>query len=338
MAMPAGIEIFSTCPYSASLPKEAYQERVRQVARWSDQLGYRGILVYTDNSVVDPWLVSQIILEETTALSPLVAVQPAYMHPYAAAKMVASFGYLYGRRVYLNMVAGGFKNDLEELNDTTPHDRRYARLIEYTLIMRKLLESPSPVTFDGEFYTVSKLKMTPPLAPELFPGIFVSGSSDAGVNAARTIGALAVKYPKPAKEYESGDRVEDLLSGVRVGVIARQRSGEAWEVARQRFPEDRKGQLTHQLAMKTTDSVWHKQLSQLAEETADRPTPYWMVPFLNYKTFCPYLVGDYDEVASELSRYIGVGYRTFIVDIPPNEDELQHTGLAFESASRMAAQ
>jgi alkanesulfonate monooxygenase SsuD/methylene tetrahydromethanopterin reductase-like flavin-dependent oxidoreductase (luciferase family) len=106
--------------------------------------------VYTDNSIVDPWLVSNIILQNTKKLCPLVAIQPVYMHPYSVAKMVASFGHLYGRRMYLNMVAGGFKNDLIALNDTTPHDERYTRLIEYTTIIKLLLSSPAPVTFEGK--------------------------------------------------------------------------------------------------------------------------------------------------------------------------------------------
>ena len=70
-----------------------------------------------------------------------MAIQPIYMHPYWVAKQIASFGYLYGRQIYLNMVAGGFKNDLEALNDTTPHDQRYARLVEYTTIIMSLLDS-----------------------------------------------------------------------------------------------------------------------------------------------------------------------------------------------------
>jgi len=41
-----------------------------------------------------------------------------------------------------------------------------------------------------------------------------------------------------------------------------------------------------------------------------------MVPFENYKTFCPYLVGSYDRVADEIARYVGVGYRTIILDVP----------------------
>jgi alkanesulfonate monooxygenase len=166
--------------------KDSYLRNVAEVARWSEQCGCKGILVCTDNSLVDAWLVSQVIIQNTEKLCPLVAVQPVYMHPYSVAKLVAPFGYLYGRRIYLNMVAGGFKNDLLASDDTTPHDKQYARLIEYTTIIKELLASPAPVSFEGEFYRVDKLKMTPPLAPELFPRIFISGSSDAGLESAKS--------------------------------------------------------------------------------------------------------------------------------------------------------
>jgi len=122
-----------------------------------------------------------------------------------------------------------------------------------------------------------------------------------------------------------------------VGIIAREDGDEAWRVARQRFPEDRKGQLTHQLAMKVSDSVWHGQLSQLAHTTAPGESPYWLVPFQNYKTMCPYLVGSYERVGDELSRYMSVGYRSFILDIPPTQEELHHTNQAFRRAVTLAS-
>jgi hypothetical protein len=40
-----------------------------------------------------------------------------------------------------------------------------------------------------------------------------------------------------------------------VGIIARQAEDEAWTTAGQRLPEDRKPLLTHQLAMKASDSI-----------------------------------------------------------------------------------
>jgi alkanesulfonate monooxygenase len=330
------VEVFSTTPQSKDVDQSEYLRRVEDVARWSDEAGYRGILVYTDNSIVDPWLVSQIILQSTKSLCPLVAIQPIYMHPYTAAKMVSTYAFLHERRIYLNMLAGGFKNDLIALNDETPHDDRYVRTVEYTRIMKALLSSPEPVSFEGKYYKVTNLKMTPPLPEELYPGILISGSSEAGLAAAREIEATAVKYPKPPGEEvdQRGDKVD---SGVRVGIIAREDSDEAWRVGRERFPEDRKGQITHKLAMKVTDSQWHKQLSELGEQPVSEENPYWLGPFENYNTFCPYLVGSYDRVADEVARYIQLGFKTFILDIPPSEEEIEHTAVVFDRAQTLAS-
>jgi alkanesulfonate monooxygenase len=332
----SSVEVFSTTPQSKDLDQSEYLRRVEDVARWSDEAGYRGILVYTDNSIVDPWLVSQIILQSTKTLCPLIAIQPIYMHPYTAAKMVSTYAFLHERRIYLNMLAGGFKNDLIALNDETPHDDRYVRTVEYTRIMTALLSSPDPVTFEGKYYKVTNLKMTPPLPEELYPGILISGSSEAGLAAAREIGATAVKYPKPPGE-EVDQRGDVIDSGVRVGIIAREDSDEAWRVGRERFPEDRKGQITHKLAMKVSDSQWHKQLSELGEQPVSEENPYWLGPFENYNTFCPYLVGSYDRVADEVARYIQLGFKTFILDIPPSEEEIEHTAVVFDRAQTLAS-
>jgi alkanesulfonate monooxygenase len=312
---------------------------VADVARWSEAAGCEGILVYTDNGIVDPWLTSQVILQHTERLCPLVAIQPVYLHPYAAAKMVATLAFMHGRRVHLNMLAGGFRNDLLALGDPTPHDERYARTIEYTRIMTGLLSSDGPVTLDGAYYKVTNLRLVPSVPPELMPEVLISGSSPAGLAAAATLGATPVKYPRPPGEEEptTGDG-----GGIRVGIIARERADEAWWVAHERFPPDRRGQITHKLAMSVSDSHWHHQLSQRdaapaetdAETDSDEPSPYWLEPFQNYKTFCPYLVGSYERVAALLTRYMKLGTTTFILDIPACREELEHIGTVFALAGR----
>ena len=327
-----GLSLFSTCPPAGAGGSggDDYLSRVVEVARWSDRVGCTGILVYSDNSQFDPWMLSQLIIQNTKALCPLVAVQPIYMHPYAVAKAVATLGALHGRKVYLNMVAGGFKNDLLALNDTTPHDERYDRLVEYTQVIKLLLAGGAPASLAGKYYKVDKLKLSPALPPELFPGIFVSGSSEAGLAAAHALGATAIKYPKPVRESSKEPANGSLECGVRVGVISRERGEEAWAVAHAQFPEDRKGELTRQLANKVSDSVWHRQLAGMAQ-TPERG-PYWLVPFEQYQTNCPYLVGDYRRVGTELAGYIGLGYRTFILDVPPSAEELGHIRRAFDCA------
>jgi len=169
------------------------------------------------------------------------------------------------------------------------------------------------------------------------PEILVSGSSDAGLAAARDMGAIAVKYPEPPDQCAAGAPDQDGSYGVRVGIIARSDEDEAWKVALERFPEDRKGQLTHQLAMKVSDSAWHKRLSEIGSQSSAKRDTYWLHPFETYKTFCPYLVGSYERVAAELARYMAAGYRTYILDIPAAEEELEHAGNVFRLALRSAS-
>lgn len=328
------VDIFSTAPQSADFGPESYFKRVVQIARWSEQAGCKGILVYTDNRLVDSWLVAQIIIENTERLCPLVAVQPVYMHPYSVAKMVASFAYIYGRRVYLNMVAGGFKTDLLAFCDETPHDLRYERLLEYTAIIKGLLSGGPPVTFSGKFYQVKNLAITPPMRSDLFPGIFMSGSSEPGIAAARTLGATAVEYPKPSEEYREETSAQRNNSGIRIGIITDEDRSKAWRNAYERFPGDRQGQLTHMVAMKVSDSQWHKQLSELDRVNRDGESLYWLWPFKNYKTFCPYLVGSHEEISDELARYIRAGFQNFILDIPAEESDLEASGTVFRMAGQ----
>ena len=93
--------------------------------------------------------------------------------------------------------------------------------------------------------------------------------------------------------------------------------------------------MTHKLAMSTSDSSWHDQLSRLGETI--EPHTYWLHPFENYKTFCPYLVGSYDDVAETVAAYFECGFSTFILDVPRAADDLAHASEVIERARRLVA-
>jgi alkanesulfonate monooxygenase len=330
--MADGIRIYTTCPPSKDLDGRAYARRVAEVAAWSDDASCHGILVYTDNGLVDPWLVAHLVIQHTVSLRPLVAVQPVYMHPYTVAKSAASLAHIHDRGVDLNLVAGGFRNDLVALGDETPHDARYERLIEYGRIVKHLLRSEEALTFHGRYFRVKNLRLRPRIPPDCQPNFLVSGSSPAGAAAAGVLEATAVRYPQPPNEETDPSLEAPGSAGIRVGIIARESDEEAWDVAFQRFPPDRKGEIAHRLAMEVSDSAWHRQLSAREDRPSRRPDPYWLWPFQSYKTFCPYLVGSYDNVARLFGRYLERGFRTVIVDVPPSREELTHTELVFSRA------
>ena len=323
------IQAFSTCPESAGVALDLYPDLVRSAARASEERGCFGMLIYAENRLVDPWLVAQLVIQATDSLIPLVAVQPVYSHPYTVAKLVSTLTNLHRRQIYVNLIAGGFRNDLLALGDPTDHDDRYARMGEFGEIVAGLCRGDA-VTTAGHFYSVTGLRLTPPVPAGLQPGFTVSGSSAAGRGIAAAMNATAVRYPLPPGEQDALPSLR--RSGIRVGIIARDDREEAWRVAHEVFPPDRAGEIAYGFAMKASDSHWHRQLST-AEAGAPGSSPYWLHPFRHYRTFCPYLVGSYAEVASELRRYLDEGTDMVILDIPPSEAELSHGLRALELAS-----
>src|ERR1051326_8148866 len=101
----SGLKVFATCPPSYTASPLVYRREVLDSARWSDAAGCEGILVYTDNGLVDPWLIAQDIITHTHRLCPLerrrrvrgdpgvhgqragrpVAHRPGHHHPHAPA-------------------------------------------------------------------------------------------------------------------------------------------------------------------------------------------------------------------------------------------------------------
>lgn len=332
-------KLFVTCPQfmqpgsTEIADPKPYLDHVLQSASWCEQYGFDGMLIYADHRQLDGWTLAELIVRETERLLPLVATQPMYIHPYTIAKKIATIGYLHGRQIFLNMIAGGFTIDLQSFNDPTPHDERYDRLVEYSKVIQLLLGSDERISFEGKYYNLTNLAMTPPVPEEIRPKFFVSGSSDIGLTAAKDIGATAIQYPLPPGEYEGPP--QGMPSGIRLGIIAREDADEAWKVAHERFDEDRKGEIAHKLAMKVSDSQWHATISDMAKKEHNESNPYWLEPYKHYKTFAPYLVGDYDMVATDLARYVKEDISVFIVDIFPTEEEAMHTREAFVRAASM---
>jgi alkanesulfonate monooxygenase len=317
------VHVYSTAPESSRYADGSdVIEAIDEFGSWCDASGVTGARVYTDNRLIDPWLAAQRLIM-SSQVHPLVAVQPVYMHPYSVAKMVASLTWLYDRRVDMNFVAGGFRGDLLALGDQTHHDDRYERLIEYADIVLGLLKGEA-VTFGGAHHRVMNLRLRMEVPEALQPHLTLAGSSPAGLAAANRLGAVPVQYPSP--DYDPAALTGS--HGVRVGLITGASAGEAWEEAHRRFPDDPEGARLHAMAMKMSDSDWHRAIAQ----SRGRGGPYWYGPFERHQSFCPYLVGSVDDVASELRRLAAGGVDTFILDIPESGEDLRAAVKTFAAA------
>jgi alkanesulfonate monooxygenase len=297
----------------------AYVEELMQVAQFSERSGFEGILLFAGNDVfVEPWSMAQHIVAHTKRSSPLVAVNPVYMHPFTAAKFVSSFAQLYGRKIYLNMITGTAVGDLQGLGDEQSREGRYARLAEFVLIVRQLLTSPRPLNFAGKFYTANNLQLRPRLPAELMPEFLIAGQSDEARRVAAEAGCILMQMLPP--DLERGISA----AGVNFGIFAREKPAQAREAAKLRFQDSPERRELLQLTMQNTDSVWKRRLKEAGHDSELHDNGYWLLPFLTFQADCPYLVGSYAEIGEKLRSFVEKGVGTVILDMVSDETELKH--------------
>jgi len=314
------LAILSTCPESDRCPAERYLGQIKRSARLAERAGHTALVIHSDNTLFDPWVVAQVVLQSTQRLRPAVTVQPLYYHPFATAKKVETFVRLYGRAPILNLVAGASRSDLMSLDDRTAHDQRYARVVEYGQLVKRLLSSRDPVQHEGSYYRVDRPAGLRPLEPSEMPGILVAGTSDAGREAAVQLGARAVHLAVedlPASEGETGPYV-------RLGIVTRPEAAEAWEFAHSQFHAQPDRRMRHRLDLRWTDSEWQRRLLAAADP-AEGPGAYWMQPFSDGSSPCAYLVGDYRTVGRELRALFEHGVRGIVLGEPADALDMRHT-------------
>jgi alkanesulfonate monooxygenase len=322
------VQVFGLAPRIADY--DHFWKAFCKTVQLSDEFGMSGMLIFQGNDVyIEPWAAAQYLLAETRRLCPFVAVNPIYMHPFTAAKMIASLTLLYNRKIYLNLITGTATSYLESMDDHLTHDDRYERLVEYTQLVMSLLVDSSR-TFEGRFYKTKSLYLRHTIPAGLLPSSFLAGQSEAARRTAATLSATSMHMLPP--RLAGG---LDGVRGVNLGIVTRPTEAEAWRVARSLFPEDRTGQRMLTFSMNNTDSEWKKRLALATEREAEADAGYWMGPFRNFQADNPYFVGDHDHVAALIARCVQAGVKAFILDLPPAEEEFANVRIAFSKAEEI---
>ena len=111
----------------------------------------------------------------------LWATLHAILHnPAVAAKMIATLDHISGGRAGLNIVAGAYRGEFEQMDawdESLDHDARYDLTEEWTKIVKRLWREPS-VNFEGKYFTFKDCVSDPkPVKP---PFLICAGMSKRG--------------------------------------------------------------------------------------------------------------------------------------------------------------
>ncbi len=122
------------------------------------------------------------VAEATRNVKIWATIHPLLQNPAVAAKMIATLDHISGGRAGLNIVAGAYKGEFEQMgawDDSLSHDDRYALTEEWTTIVKRLW-SEDCVDFEGRYFTMKDCQSKPKPLSRPRPDLICAGMSDRG--------------------------------------------------------------------------------------------------------------------------------------------------------------
>lgn len=305
---------------------------LRQVAEAADRLGYFGVLIPTGRSCEDSWVVASALAPATKSLRFLVAARPGLQSPSVCARMAATLDRISDGRLLINIVTGG--DPVENKGDGIflSHGERYEITREFLHVYQGLLAGET-VNYSGKHIRIEDGRLLYPPAQQKIP-LYFGGSSDAGIDvAAETVDKYLTWGEPPADVAAKVAKVKaaaaakgrTLTFGIRLHVIVRETSAEAWRAADKLIENvDDSTIAAAQKIFARMDSVGQSRMSALHGGRRDKlevSPNLWAGVGLVRGGAGTALVGDPETVASRIREYTEAGVDTFILSGYPHLEE-----------------
>lgn len=327
-----GAEVVSASPVRR--PDLSY---LRQVAQAAEANGFSSVLTPTGLYCRDPWLTAAALAEHTTTLRFLVALRPDAISPTLAAQMATTLQQNTGNRLDLNVVTGGEPSEQRAYGDFLDKEARYRRTGEYLRVLRRLWEHAPAFDVDAEHVHVEQARLVE--VPERRPAIHFAGSSPIALQiAAESADQYLTWGEPPAQAGEKIARVRALADergrtlryGIRLHVIARDTSEEAWAVAHRMLREVPDAMIARQQeALRSSESEGQRRMLALNGGTRDGLEIHpglWAGIGLVRGGAGTAMVGSHAEVAALIREYQEQGFTDFVLSGSPCLEEAHWFG------------
>ncbi|MEV1008556.1 LLM class flavin-dependent oxidoreductase [Streptomyces sp. NPDC049881] len=306
-------------------PSVAY---LTQIARAAEQLGFEAALTPTGAWCEDAWLTTAMISQHTERLKFLVAFRPGFVSPTLAAQMATTYQRQTGGRLLLNVVTGGESAEQRAYGDFLDKDARYARTGEFLQVVRELWRGGT-VDLAGEHLSVEGARLA--RLPEPVPEVYFGGSSPAALGvAARHMDVYLTWGEPPAQVAEKIARVRALARaegrtvrfGIRLHVINRDTSDEAWAEARRLLSGiDESTVRRAQEGLRRSESEGQRRMLALhggSRDDLEIHPGLWAGIGLVRGGAGTALVGSHAEVADLVEEYHALGIEEFVLSGYPH--------------------
>lgn len=325
-----------------SYGRKATYEYMKQIALAVEQAGYDGVLIPTGSGCLDPWVTASALAPVTSTLKFLVALRTSSGHPSVIARQASTLDQASGGRLLLNIVPGGYSEELLAEGVDLTHDERYELAEEFLTVWRRLFNGET-VTFEGKYINTKNSHLFYRTNNGSSPPLFFGGSSPVAHEiAARNIDTyitwgeppelVAEKIKDVRRKAEENNRT--VKFGLRIHVIVRETREEAWEAAEKLIQnlDDATISLV-QKNLSKQDSIGQKRILDLHGGDRNKlviSPDLWAGIGLVRGGAGTALVGDAATVAQRLQEYADLGIDTFVLSGYPHlEESIRFAELVF---------
>ncbi|ORI14788.1 LLM class flavin-dependent oxidoreductase [Rhodococcus sp. 1168] len=314
------------------------------IARAAEEFGFSGALTPAGAWCEDAFLTTAMLARESEKLAFLVAFRPGLISPTLAAQMAATFSTHAPGRILLNVVVGGEAHEQRAYGDHLGKDDRYARADEFLSIVRRLWAGET-VTHHGQHIQVEEATLATLPAP--IPPLYFGGSSAAAGPVAAEHADVYLTWGEPpaavAKKIawirqEAAQRGRTVKFGIRLHVITRDSSEEAWAQANKLVAAlGEESVASAQAGLARSESEGQRRMLALHE--ANRHSGNWrdarnleVAPNLWSGVGLvrggagTALVGSHTDVADRIAEYAALGIEEFVFSGYPHLEELYWFG------------
>lgn len=308
-------------------------EHCGDIVRKADALGYQNILLPSG------WIAGQDALSFAAAMAPqvkqinlLVALRMGEVWPPMLARALATVDHIAKGRICINIIS----SDLPGMKES--NEDRYERSSEIIQILQKLWTTDGPLEWKGRYYNFSLPNCEPakPYQQNGGPLLYFGGISPLAQELCAKHCDVFLMWP------ETEDRLAETMRGMsekaaahhrkidfglRIHMIVRETEKEARAAADRLISklDLSKGQEIKDRSQdsKSLGVLRQDELRAKAGGSLYIEDHLWSGVGLARSGCGSALVGDPDQIAAKLNRYIDMGMRAFVLSGYPHEDECE---------------
>jgi len=319
---------------------EPGMELFTRVAQTAERAGFEYLLVPVAVTCWEAWIVTSMLIPQTTSIDMLVAARPGLIQPTLMAKMISTFDQMSGGRIRINLIAGGGMEEMAADGVFLDHDDRYSLMDETVELMKRCWTGPGRVSYEGRHVRVVDADVRPKPLQKPHPPFYLGGISPAAVEVgvrhadvyllwSNTVEQIRADLATVREAAERAGR-SGLRFGVRSHVLVRDTEAEARRDAEALIAQSTDRHRAIRQKVMGNQSHADGRMRDLVASTAERD--YWLgdTLYAGVSTIRHgagvVICGTPDQVAGTLQTYVDLGVTSFCLSGWPHDEEAERFG------------